>query len=100
MIDFHPAERPVLWRVLLATASIYRAIGLLSERGHTDAALPDLKQVLRFSRKESQSFDWRSPQSSMPSEEAVDNSFNAVDAYLARTIDQDLQRIVRSTHAS
>jgi hypothetical protein len=100
MADFHPGQRPVLWRVLLATASIYQAIGLLSDRGHTDAALPDLKEVLRFSREERRSFDWRGPQSSISSEEAVDSSFNAVDAYLARTLDQDLQRIVRSTHAS
>jgi hypothetical protein len=94
--DFHPKERPILWRLLLVNACIYRVLQILADRDHAQTQYPDLKKLLRMPVAERKLFDWRSDRNNESEAAAIDEPFAAVDAYLEQKIDQELVRIVRS----
>jgi hypothetical protein len=75
---FHPDERPVLWRILLAEAHIYRALVRTFD--------PDSPETVRppeaISVEERKKFDWRLPGSTVSFEDAVETPFRAVRRYL------------------
>ncbi len=54
--DFHPARRPVTWRILLAQAACYRAIAAMS-RG--DDSIQQLLEAARFAgASDREQFEW------------------------------------------
>jgi hypothetical protein len=87
--EFHPQQRPVLWRLLLATASIYRAIGLISEREHGRAPMGDAVRLLVLPQDERAQFAWQGDGQQAAS--AAD--FEAVDSYLLRELEKVIRRI-------
>lgn len=74
---FHPRTHPVLWRMLVVNAHLYRAIaqtfGEASGVVAPTQALPP---------EERSKFDWREPGSAVTEEEAVDRPFRCALAYL------------------
>jgi hypothetical protein len=95
LADFHPKERPILWRLLLVNACIYRALQLLSDRGHGEQYL-DLKGLLRMPADDRKLFDWRSDKHNESESAAVDQPFAAVDEYLEQKVEQELVRVVHA----
>lgn len=91
-VNFHPKERPILWRILLATASIYRSIGLLAEREHSRQGQPDTEHLLLMSDEESNAFDWRADKSNEPQGQEVCAASLAVRAYLMRELQNPVSR--------
>lgn len=91
-VNFHPKDRPVLWRVLLATASIYRSIGLLAEREHSRQALPDVEHLLLMSDEDCKAFDWRANKSNEALGQEVAAASLAVRTYLIRELKKPVSR--------
>lgn len=80
LLHFHPARRPVLWRLLIVHAHLYRAMLLTHEGpgGLTRAALtiPEADRV---------GFDWREPARRGPDgipDQAVREPFDVAEKYL------------------
>lgn len=92
LADFHPRTRPVFWRVLLATANIYRALMLVADRGAQNAVSLSATQLLAALDSEQASFDWREDRNAVQDGEAVVKAYAAVDAYLNQTLAQPIQR--------
>ena len=56
--DFHPRSRPVLWRMLITHATLYRALLHMRSGQSSDLALAVLAE---FPLPERSTFDWRKP---------------------------------------
>jgi hypothetical protein len=87
-VDFHPRTSPVLWRILITQAHLFRylmdAPAYVDERMATDplSALPE---------EDRKFFDWRTDQET--SEDALDGPFSAARDYLAERI-ENTRRVV------
>jgi hypothetical protein len=99
--DFHPATRPVLWRMLIVHAHLYQALLLAhgSAGGLTRAAL-------HIPAKERAAYDWRQPAERAPGQvseqTAVGEPFALAEKYLGDRIgflfgDPELQRVTVSS---
>lgn len=92
--DFHPRTKPVLWRILLTQAHIYRAITTLNETimssYHNDddpvvRSCENLRPLTIISPQErKRSFDWRQVGDNTPDEEVLEKPFDAIKNYLAK----------------
>lgn len=91
-VNFHPGERPILWRVLLATASIYRSIGLLANREHARKGWPDAEHLLLMSDEETKAFDWRADRNNEAQDFEVSAASVAVKNYLVRELKEAVSR--------
>ncbi len=80
---FHPQNRPVLWRILLAQIHIYKAIMDLNKE--SARSCENIKPLRILSTGErSLLFDWRSKlEKAIPAKIALDEPFIAVETYLA-----------------
>jgi hypothetical protein len=87
-VNFHPRTSPVLWRILIAQAHLFRylmdALAYVDERKTTDP-------LSALSQEERSLFDWRNEQEA--SEDALDGPFSAARDYLAARI-QNTRRVV------
>ena len=97
--DFHPRTRPVFWRVLLATAGIYRALIRVADRNTHDNASRHAAQLLATVDAERDSFDWRADKHDADDSRAIEHAHAAVAAYLkqsvAPTVARDLAAMAR-----
>jgi hypothetical protein len=92
LADFHPRTRPVFWRVLLATACLYRALTLVADRNAPNSTPLSVTQLLTFTETEWSSFDWREERNSSEDGDAVSQARAAVYAYLKRALAQMIER--------
>jgi hypothetical protein len=79
--DFHPQSKPVLWRMLVAQAHIFRALmkapeSIASRPVHPASAIPSSDRP---------DFDWRPSSSEVP-DEVITSTFTAVERFLNRCI--------------
>jgi len=91
-VGFHPATRPVLWRILITKAHVYHAFMASKEsrlEGHGDVATPWSPITI----KGEQAFDWRQPDSQI-SDSVVHAPFEAAKAYLRRNMSPSGEAIV------
>ncbi len=97
--DFHPRRRPVFWRVLLATASIYRALLRVADRHAENIASLSAAQLLATVDAERARFDWRADPHNADDGEAIEHAHAAVAAYLnlsvAPTVERDLAALAQ-----
>lgn len=93
--DFHPGARPVLWRLLLATASIYRAIGVLAEQQSAPWSDLHAKHLLLMPDEQKECYNWRLPNDTNSTLESA-AAFTAVEAYLVRELERPIERITRT----
>ncbi len=97
--DFHPRTRPVFWRVLLATASIYRALMRVADRNTQNIAALSAAQLLETVDAERASFDWRADKNDADEGRAIEHAHAAVAAYLKQsvtpTVERDLAAMAR-----
>lgn len=80
---FTPGRRPVLWRVLIIQAHVYRAI-LRSQRitTWTSEAGRQLIELAAFDEQERAWFDWRYGQMDVPDEHVLVEPFRVAETYL------------------
>jgi hypothetical protein len=87
--EFHPATRPVLWRILLTQANLYTA--LLRSVGAAELTSEEGWQRI-ISAEERPDFDWRRSQDS-DDQSIVSEPFGVSAQYLARQLDVALGRL-------
>lgn len=92
--DFHPRTRPVLWRILIAQAGLYRA--LLHTRSGDRFAL-DLAPLAAFPRSERVSLDWRMPGEQVDDAAVLDAPFDAAGKYLSQPIARLVEKLTSRT---
>ncbi len=101
--DLHPRSRPVFWRILLAIASVYRALMLVADRNARNVAPLSAAQLLAAVDSERASFDWRADKNDIRDGDAVAQAHAAVAAYLnqslAHTIQRDLDAVAQAMRA-
>jgi hypothetical protein len=78
--DFHPEKKPVLWRILITQAHIYRALVRSSDKGS------NTNPVEAFDIRERNDFDWRPSGSEATVEEAIEWPFSAAQDYLTERL--------------
>jgi|SRR5579862_888333 len=81
--DFHPRTRPILWRMLVTQACLYRALFLANESSGHSLELRDLSIV----DPERLAFDWRSAADDQVSDAEVFAPFATAEAYLAERLE-------------
>jgi hypothetical protein len=84
--DFHPMLRPVLWRILIAQAHLYRALRNLADQSQPAFVLRDLSIPM----EDRQVFDWRKPEHRVSDQEALVDPFAAAESYLRKRLAQKL----------
>jgi hypothetical protein len=82
--DFHPEKKPVLWRILITQAHLYRALVRTSDKDSNSFANP----VEVFDIQERNDFDWRPSGSEATVEEAIEWPFSAARDYLAQRLER------------
>ncbi|HEY0142277.1 MAG TPA: hypothetical protein VGF48_15370 [Thermoanaerobaculia bacterium] len=83
-LGFHPERRPVLWRVLLLQATLYRAFIDAAKRTDFDGTAARPATIRLFTEEEQLArFDWH-PQRTDATDEEVRKHFTAVAAYVER----------------
>lgn len=97
-VDFHPKERPVMWRVLLASAQIYRAIGTVVDSASQGNQILNVKELLLLTTAEASSFDWRNDLA-IDDSQAVEQTRSAVNEYLLRELETPIQRCLKAMHS-
>lgn len=86
---FHPRSDPVLWRILIAQAHLYRLL-LAVRRGR--AAPESVAAALHIPHHEREPFDWRQPHEVAQTNhaEALEAPFAAAEAHLAPQLQRTL----------
>ena len=78
-VDFHPRTKPMLWRILITQAHLFRflmdSVGPADQRPASPAAA--------IPKDEREIFDWRRVPTEASREESIDEHFRAAEAYLA-----------------
>ena len=82
LTDFHPRDRPVLWRLLIVQAHLYKA----ALETFTGTAEGLINPRFAFTSDERMKFDWRS-ESEQDIQGAVEEPFEAAEEYLASRLD-------------
>lgn len=88
--DFHPRSRPVLWRILIAQAGLYRALLHTRSGDRFDLNLPALAT---FPRSERAGFDWRMPNEQVGDSAVLDAPFDAAEKYLSQSIARLVEKL-------
>lgn len=85
---FHPALRPVTWRVLLAEAHLHHAMMML--RSIDDPHNVDWRRLVGIPWEDRHAFDWRSEQERrlIPDEDVLEGPFTAAQDYLVARLDR------------
>lgn len=91
-VNFHPKERPVLWRILLATACIYSSIVTLAEREHLRATSPNTTNLPQLLHVDFDAFDWRVDKGNASEAQDISVAVQAVRSYLSRELDETVTR--------
>lgn len=82
--NFHPASKPVLWRILISQAHISKALGNASDKEPNSIVSP----VDIITDEERKGLDWRSNDSETTFEEAVAGPFSAARYYLSERLNR------------
>lgn len=77
-LDFHPNLRPVLWRMLITQAHIYRTLLRIGSSGPRGAGIP-IQPIPQEKRKD---FEWRKTPSEAPDEKVLGEPFSVAERYL------------------
>jgi hypothetical protein len=77
--EFHPRTRPVLWRVLVAQAHLYRALLRMSSGEPLDRQLAEAAEYPADERK---NFDWRQREDEVADRDVLEAPFTTAAAYL------------------
>jgi hypothetical protein len=81
LLNFHPAKRPVLWRILISQAYLYQA--LKNTRNLNEEQFPENFEEFKKVRKiEPELFDWRHAKEQASNNEVLIEPFLAVENYL------------------
>ena len=83
--NFHPATRPVLWRILIAQAHIYKALIRTSQRKlwqSGDSIVTPL--LVPIPNEERDKFDWRDSSVSAPNNKVLIEPFDVSEKYLRK----------------
>ena len=83
-VDFRPDTRPVLWRILITQAHLYRVL-MNTFNGKTDVPIDPLTI---FTSEQQRNFDWRRHDTELGFEQAVKEPFAAARQYLAQRLDR------------
>jgi len=98
LADFHPRDRPVLWRLLLALSSLHRAIGIAADRHELELHRPSAESLLHLPQAELPMLDWRADKDDGPDAAAIASAHSAVRSYLLnclkKPVDQCLDALV------
>jgi hypothetical protein len=81
--DFHPRTRPVLWRILIAQAHLYRA--LLQTRSG-EQSNQNLVAIAKFPPSERKQFDWRGANDQVEESVVLEQPFDIAEKYLRQPI--------------
>lgn len=96
LVDFHPRDRPVLWRVLLAMASLHRAICLAADRDLLQLNPPSTQSLLLLPSSEVAVLDWRGKKDPSEVASSVAAAHEAVNAYLLHTLQKPVDQCLGS----
>jgi hypothetical protein len=94
VVGFDPWHRPVLWRVLLASACIYRGIGLLSERDSAGLAAVRPDDLIEVPDEFLKRFIWARP-GDEESMRQVEADWSAVREHTRKQLDEPLSRAMK-----
>ena len=87
--DFHPATKPILWRILLAQAILYDSIIFLNNKSNESNISNYIKWYTYQERFDY--FDWRNKdEKKLISEEIVDEPFRAIKKYFEKDENEDI----------
>jgi hypothetical protein len=98
---FHPRTRPVLWRLILAQAALYRVLlkmprDRMPEDGTSNEMVEQLRRLAAFSDGERTQLDWRQAGEEVEDAAVLVQPFEAVDAYVAQHLQRALGKIGRT----
>jgi hypothetical protein len=89
--DFHPATRPVFWRILVTQACIYQSFVRL--RDMKLGQVPKSGPFLQIPKQEERSaFDWRSNYDSASDDEVFNTPFKVAETYFKRHLSHLLSK--------
>jgi hypothetical protein len=80
-VDFRPDTRPVLWRILITQAHLYKAL-MNAFNGPTDVPMDPLNVLT----EQSGDFDWRQHGAEASSEQDIGEPFAAAREYLTQRL--------------
>lgn len=101
LVGFHPGERPVLWRILVATAALYRSIASLAEGELGRLGTTGLESLLLMPKSELAAFDWRADKSDKALALQIAATEVAVGRHLLNQLRGPVTRILnQSTHGN
>lgn len=83
--NFHPKTRPILWRILLAQALLYKAIQNIRMDGNTGKPV-SLELFDEISYVDPKLFDWRQATENVSEDEALIQPFTAAKNYLQKQL--------------
>ena len=84
---FHPASRPILWRILITKSYIYAAFVAIG--GADPKARSMTEPWAAIARQERKLFDWRADPAEIPDGDVLDAPFDAAEQYLRARLDGD-----------
>jgi hypothetical protein len=90
--DFHPRSRPVLWRMLITHASLYRALLRVRSARPFDLAFAALSE---FPLPERSTFDWRKPDEHVQLDDAkvLHEPFDVARMYLSQPLNRMVEKL-------
>ena len=89
LVGFHPALRPVTWRIFITQAHLHHA--MMSLRSVTDPENLDWRRLLTIPWNERNAFDWRNEHERagiVPDEDVLAGPFTAAEDYLVSQLDK------------
>jgi hypothetical protein len=95
--DFHPRVRPVLWRLLIVQASLYRILLRLRSEQPFDSALGLL---IQFPPAERHKLDWRSPGEQVEDAIVLEEPFDVAKKYLSEQLKQVAEKLASRTSST
>lgn len=90
-VNFHPRDRPVLWRVLIMQALLCAACTAARDRGPTGEHQADSSEIrawIAIPRELRGGYDWRQPDDSIEEHRVLDEPFEVASQYLERRLGQ------------
>jgi hypothetical protein len=88
--DFHPATRPVMWRVLLAMASLCRAIQNWTQ--HKPAEVPTFRELTAIPADAARKYQWQ--RNGATGSESPDSALKAAAQYVTRYVEPQVQPLL------
>jgi len=88
--DFHPARCPVLWRILMVQAYVYRAILINYDKHYKKESIDIKKTLSSISSNWRSKFDWRQgkEREKIADKSVFDDPFNAAEIYLNKRMEE------------